>query len=331
LSYHVQQILWWVLQWLALAASILLLFRSFAQKELHLLFLLMAVACFVGSWFWRLHLERGQYYIFVTSLICLDIAALKRSKQSIWTGIPFGIAVALRPINIVLVPLLWLMRERAAAKTALLTAAIVVASSVFVVGWPTWKSWLDTVRLYEFAEVDREYVQKHFGPEFVVPPPVIEGLNFGRSLPYDGFESDILSLIKKDWAIPVSKLLAGAITALACAMMWWMARRRAYITQDAFLLLLVITPVVLDFTRTTRYVYADVAFLPVFALALSAAYDHQLFMIAILLTSILFMPFFEISIWTELLRSLCTVGIVISLLVYLRCRLSISQMATIDL
>jgi hypothetical protein len=149
---------------------------------------------------------------------------------------------------------------------------------------------------------------------------VIEGLKFDRILPYEGVKSDVLSFIKEDWAIPLSRLLAGAITALACAMMWWMVRRQVHIPQDAFLLLLVLTPAVLDFTRTTRYVYADVGFLPVFALALSTAYGYKWFMIAILLTSIPFMSYFEISIRTELLRSLCTVGTLIALLVYLRCR-----------
>jgi hypothetical protein len=322
-SHRTQQILWWVLQWFALAASIYIIFRSFVEKELRLLFLLVAVSCFVGSYFWRLHLERGQYYIFETFLISLAIAALRTKRQPIWTGIPFGIAVALRPINIVLVPLLWLMGERAAAKKALLIAAVIFTSSIFVVGWSAWKSWLATVRLYELAEVDPTYEQIHFGPIRATAPAVIEGLNFTGGIYYEGVRSDILAHINNrivpinsNWAILLNRLTAVGIVGLASAMMWWMARKRPYIPRDAFLMLLVITPVVLDFTRTTRFSYADVAFLPVVALILSVVPRQKLFMVAILFLA-LYMPFVYIPIHIELLRSLYSVSLVLVLLLNL--------------
>jgi hypothetical protein len=70
------------------------------NEELRRVFLLMAALCFVGSWFWRLHVKRGQYYIFLTLLLCLDVAAVRNTAlRTRWLGIPIGIALALRPIS----------------------------------------------------------------------------------------------------------------------------------------------------------------------------------------------------------------------------------------
>ena len=112
-SYRMQHFIWWALQWFAFVASIFVLARSFSDRSDKRIFVFVAIVCFLGSWFWRLHVERGQYYIFVVFAICLDLAALRhRYRRPTWLGIPSGIAIAMKPTCVFLLPSLWFMSER---------------------------------------------------------------------------------------------------------------------------------------------------------------------------------------------------------------------------
>jgi Glycosyltransferase family 87 len=268
LSHRSQQIIWWILQWVAMGGAIAVLFRSFDSMEQSRAFLATAAVCFVGSWFWRLHVERGQYYIFVTLLICLDIAALRKFARPIWLGIPIGVAIALRPPNVILIPLLYAMGERGAAKNAFLAAAVLFSCSLVLVGWSMWDGWLDVVRLWAYMDLDRSFELKHYGPVTDVAPNFIEGLDFSKSLPYYGRRSDIMAVIRQAWAIPLSQAIAIGVFAMSIIVMFWAARRPA-MRRGSLLLILSLTPILLDLTRPARESYADVAYLPVIALALA--------------------------------------------------------------
>jgi len=183
-SYRTQQIIWWGLGWFSLAATIFALLSSDRNQDTRRLFFLVAVICVVGSWFWRLHAERGQYYIFVTMLVCFDIAALRNVRESpSWLGIPSGIAIALRPTNVILAPLLWLIGERRAAISSLITAALISTASLCIVGWSVWKHYFENVNLTAYVEVVPNFQAKYFGPIQAVAPPIIEGLDFSKALP----------------------------------------------------------------------------------------------------------------------------------------------------
>jgi hypothetical protein len=173
--------------------------------------------------------------------------------------------------------------------------------------------------MYERAEVAgwEAYDLKNFGPRTHQAPSVIEDVNFGVRLSYNAIPSDVLFLIGKDWAIPVSMLFAFTIIIGACSTMWWLRHNRPRIPRDAMLMLLPLTPLVLDFFRTTRFLYADVAFLPMWALILPLTCRHKLFVVAFLSMLILYIPFFEVAFPLQILRSLLCVGLVVSLLIYL--------------
>jgi hypothetical protein len=252
---------------------------------------------------------------------------LRTSKQPPATGISSGIAVTLRPINIVVIPLLWLMGQRAAAIKAMLSAALFFGLTLPFAGWSCWKNWLDTVRLYEIAEADPAYDDpvfgpivwgvgsQRFGPTYGRPPPIIEGADFGPVLEYAAHPSDVIFLLRNDWAIPLSRALAVGFAALAFAMMWWMAQK-PLVSRDILLMLLALTPAVLDFMRTTRFIYADVTFLPVFALLVSVVPRNFYFVVATACTVILYAVFFEIPFQIELARSILLFALVVALLLY---------------
>jgi hypothetical protein len=313
LGHRTQQLLWWGLQWAALLAAILILFRSYDCAELRRAFLLVAVLCFVGSWFWRLHVERGQYYVFLALLLCLDVAALRNAAlRTRWLGVPIGLAVALRPTNGVLVPLLWLMGERAAAVKAAVTAALVLAGSVAWVGPGPWQHLVENVRLAAFYEMDPEFEARHFGPVVNRAPAVIEGLDFSRELPYRGGGSTIQSLIKRPWAVPLSRMATVMVVLAGMAMMWWMARQ-AHLPRDALLLLLTMMPVLVELTGTLRNTYTDVAFLPVIAVLIPLIGRSAALVALSTVTLLLFLGPLE-SKWVSHFRHLLVVLLVLATL-----------------
>lgn len=315
LAYRSQQIIWWFLQWISISATILVLYKSFAEKAERRLFLLVVVLCVVGSWFWRLHVERGQYYIFPTMLFCFDAAALRWSRsRPAWLGIPSGIAIALRPTNVILVPLFWFMNERRAAVVAAGVGALILLTSLFVVGWPVWKHYFQTVSDYAYVEIDPTFEEQHFGPVAAVAPDVVEGMDLKKSLPHKSGGSTIGALFETPWAIPLSRVVAVLLFVLGSAAMWWM-RRQQRMPRDALLLFLSIMLVFIDFARPMRITYADVAFLPVIAFLLPLIPRRGLLLAIAIVSFVCYLGPLE-SKWVVHLRHLFSVTLVSAVLGY---------------
>jgi Glycosyltransferase family 87 len=268
-SYKTQHLIWWFLQWLAMLGSIFILARSFSDRFDQKIFLTIAIVCFVGSWFWRLHVERGQYYIFVVLAICLDLAALRHnSRRPVWLGIPSGIAVAIKPTCVLLLPSLWFLGERRAALTGSLMAALGVAASLYPSGPTVWLSFLSGVNGWAQAEIDPTYESRHFGPVLAVAPDVIEGMDFRRALglghDYRIVPNPLTWFFKADWGVHFSQVAMLVLCTCGPIAVWWL-RRRSAASQDTLLLLITLLLVLVDFVRPQRYTYVDVNFLPLTA------------------------------------------------------------------
>jgi len=274
LPYRTQQAIWWALQWAALAACIAVLARGFAGGAQRRVFVCVAVACFAGSWFWRLHVERGQYYVFSTLLLCLDLAALRSAGgRPWWLGIPSGVAAAIKPTNAVVLPMLWLFGERRAALACGAAAASLVAASVYAGGPDVWPSFLAAVGDYGEFELDPGFEGRRFGPVQAVAPGVIEGADFREALPMgrDGhaiIPSTPVSWLGTRWASWASRV-ALAVLVVAGPLGVFALRRNRADPRDAALLWMAFVLAAVDFLRPLRWAYVDVAFLPVAAFALA--------------------------------------------------------------
>jgi hypothetical protein len=277
LPYRTQHLIWWALQWLALAAAIAALARSFSDGFERNVFILIAIVCFAGSWFWRLHVERGQYYIFFVLLVCLDLAALRdHHRRPGWLGIPSGIAVALKPTALLLLPALWVMGERRAALAGCFAAAAVFAVSLYPSGPKVWSSFLSVVDHYAQLEIDPAFESSHFGPVTAVAPDIIEGMNFakgkelgvGRSWGHRIVPSTLTSFFRARWAIYLNEVAMVSLTVFGPIAVWWL-KWRCKVDRERVLLLVALLLAIVDFARPTRWNYVDVVFLPVTAFLVS--------------------------------------------------------------
>ena len=97
LSYPVQRKLWALLEWSAFFASVWLLSSLIHDSAARVWFWIVAAGLFGGSAFWRLHVERGQYYVFVVFLLSLGYFLQRKlhHRGDMAAGILNGIAIVL--------------------------------------------------------------------------------------------------------------------------------------------------------------------------------------------------------------------------------------------
>ncbi len=262
------------LEWAALIASITILVHTLQSRADRLLLANLAILFFVCGSFWRLHVERGQFYVWVTLLISLGI--LLELRPACWrtcSGIPFGLAVILRPSFVVMLPILWLARRRHTAAVAVATTVTSIAITTFTFGADVWISYCASMKEYGKARADESYELRKYGPAKSLPE-VAEGVNFGRMM--DGHTEDVtitnaLNVLAKHTNFDLSAHAAAASKVMAFVSFFLIAltcyrAEEKQIGLRSGLALAVAAALNLEFCVPIRHGYTDVMYLPMLAL-----------------------------------------------------------------
>ncbi|HEV2765746.1 MAG TPA: glycosyltransferase family 87 protein [Pyrinomonadaceae bacterium] len=278
LPYRWQRAAWFVLEWAALLLSVALLARMAGSRRNRLAFLALALTLFVASSFWRLHVERGQYYVFVLLFLSLGAYLHARRPQKTWlAGVCFGLAAVLRvPFVLMLAPL-WVLGFRRASAAMLVTFACVVVWATLLVGVGAWKDFSALVGEWGRVVQDAGYAERQYGPAREVPGAA-EGVELSGMLrvPFANttfaarFEGDKRHLPAPLDALDTQKVSRALAALVACAglALAWAARRRRRVAPRhavAFSVALVLT---VEFFLPFKFDYADILLL--FPLALCA-------------------------------------------------------------
>jgi hypothetical protein len=283
LPYGAQRWLWFWLEWAGLLASIALLARLVGRQR-RLLFVILALLFFAASSFWRLHVERGQYYVFV--LLALGASAfLTVARRNIgwWPGILIGLAVALRPTTLVIPVLLFAVGRFRLALSAAATAAVCVLATLPLGGIGVWHSYVELIDARGQLFTDFHYMDSHFGPAKAVPGTV-EGTELQRSLPDNSSNTTLHAVYRMmvgDAAAKgiqfdintVAKLCQLGI--LAAGLVWMMAVRRRSTARLAFALAVMVT-LLAEFFVPSRVGYADITYLLPLALLMRRLFPQTM-------------------------------------------------------
>ena len=151
LPYIDQRIIWFALQWGLLLLNLAILANLANSQVKSKLILILGLFFFSGSYFWRFHVERGQFYIvYVFLLTCAYWLAQKQFKHSyVLSGFLIGITVSLRlPVIVMLIPMLIYKQWK------ILSGAIVgilsgLLFSFTFAGISTWKSYFSAMKVWE--------------------------------------------------------------------------------------------------------------------------------------------------------------------------------------
>ena len=267
LKYSTQRVVWAILEWCAFFASVLALSACIKSRDARCWFFVAAVGLFGSSFFWRLHVERGQYYIFVVLLTSIGMLLLLKTQHAIVVGIFWGCAICLRPtVGLLVVP--WLMSsQRRTAITAIATAfVLVLAATTF--GQPQY--WLDFLKLsqaWEQSVLGAELPNTTFeaaisGPTDDYKTAMLD--SFAANLTFDSLALSVQTMLN----VPVDpKIIARAgkvLWLLVIATIWilqWKRKRGQAVQVHDQLLVGSCLMLVTDYFLPIRIEYADVLFL----------------------------------------------------------------------
>jgi len=271
MPYKAQRLAWIVLEWLALLASVALLARIIRRPDQRLLFVTVAILFFAGGNFWRLHVERGQYYVFVVLLWSVALyRCMNKKTDGILAGLLIGLAASLRPTGLVALAPLWMLGLRRTALAMLLGVGLAVAATMPLSGIRGWQDYVRMVELLGQQTAHPGALDAFGGGPTPPPPPVIEGCTNLRN-PMTTETANValpavLARLGEKWPAFTSAI-AGVANKIACAAMlavfgvaMLVTRRRGY--GPRYVMAISIAMVLaIDYFVPIRCGYADVLFL----------------------------------------------------------------------
>lgn len=258
-------------EWTALIASLALLARSLSEQRYRAIFLVGATLFVIATDVWRLHVERGQIYVF--QLLALSVAiycSRVGAVDSLAAGAALGVLGLMRPNLLVMAPGLLLMRQWRAFGSLTGTVGIGLTIAFLMLPTSSWPSYLD---------VGEQYYRVLQNPDAVSdrPRPVehgrAEGVDFDRAL--NNVESSSFAVawqtMRQHADLPAihlaltSKILMAGLAGLLLII--------AGIGRASFAAMIVLA-MDTDFFLPHRFGYVDVMLLAPVAMVMPALLKH---------------------------------------------------------
>jgi hypothetical protein len=212
MSWSTQRVVYFCADWIAILLCFAILSRVFPTHASTPALWAAFVLVFIAAPGFRLHLERGQYYIELALLAALASACLLRKCDSWFHVLPLALLVLLRPTYAICVVGLLVSRRFRHATYAICLCVLLVVAMLPLTGASDWKNYFSEIRTNEHELIEAAYGSV---PQQVSATTghVIEGVDFSKSLSYPGYLADrtLLGLARGS----VSPLLAHLIHRIA--------------------------------------------------------------------------------------------------------------------
>lgn len=312
--YNVLRPAWWLAEWLVLIATGLTGVFWLRKSPMAAGLFALAMVSVAVSHFWRLHVERGQYYVFLALLLMIDAALLLGQARSRLSGVFTGIAAAMRPTLLIAVPMLWFMGKRRAAITSLLTTSLIVLGLALATDGRHWKDYFVNASAWELSFLDRPAFEEKYGPITDKAPIEFEGVRVKEGLPsyttnltFVGLAT--LGILPASVASLLGKIYIVILFVMALLFIRLVQRNRA--PPEIPILILLTTLAAIDFGIPVRFSYNDIIFVPVILIMcrLVRTDGKLLIFIGVLSFSVLSLPFLSLTV-VSVIRPLLMVMIV---------------------
>ncbi|GJD17800.1 hypothetical protein RIVM261_027560 [Rivularia sp. IAM M-261] len=177
LPYFPQRIIWFVIQWFCLIASVFIFIKN-NLHDLRTKLVLISILIFIcGSTIWRVHVDVGQFYIILVFLLALayQFFSSKIKYGNALGGFCIGLAACFRfPLIIMVLPMIIFKKVKMLTAT-LLSFFLCLVVSVLFTGLPAWQNYFSAMATngklnIESLEIDKVDVKKIF-------PQIVEGMN----------------------------------------------------------------------------------------------------------------------------------------------------------
>ncbi|MCK5050856.1 MAG: DUF2029 domain-containing protein [Candidatus Cloacimonetes bacterium] len=149
IPYKTQQILWAFIQWLLLLLSIILLSNTTYSIIKKKIIWIMGLLIIASSFFWRLHIDKGQIYILFVFLIILSYWLVKKKDNYILSGFILGLTASFRP-PVILMGIPFLINKKwKFIFSGLAGILISFVSSLVIAPLSIWKSYFNSMEFHE--------------------------------------------------------------------------------------------------------------------------------------------------------------------------------------
>lgn len=258
LPYRTERWIWFTFQWAALIASLALLGQTF--KNNRTLIWALGLLSIAGSQFFRLHIERGQIYIWYVLLFSAAVYLYKRAEEKSFTSaLILGYLISLRPpFLFALIPFVLAKKFKFVSLTATGMLASVLVTGIFF-PFALWKSYYASTSFQGAMRANPETNFASLGID------VAEGMNIVQFLNVPGEDSSlqrIVHAVTNAWlgsgALAAALLMTIAILAL---MLYWRDPKTIADANDLFLVGVAMTMLAELFIPAPRWPYADVIWL----------------------------------------------------------------------
>jgi len=270
-DYGWQRSFWFGTEWLAGLAAVFAAMRLATGRAAKVWLVGIAAFGFIGNWLFRLHVERGQYYVFLALLVALALTRIRERRDGLGTALILGVVAAARPTFGLIPLLLFFAGKRRLAITAMAICLAVAVLTVSIVGVTGWMGYFSVVR-YD-TEIGGAGLERDFGPMITVPQ-MAEGFDLRSCLTsrtgdvsFRALYGDLVDARFWHYLGPLSKTLAALSVVAGAAIADW-GRRRALSLRFSLALILVATFTVDFFLAPERHSYCDVMLLSLIALLL---------------------------------------------------------------
>ena len=144
------------LEWLAFLSVLCLMTRLIPRNRDRALTFSLILFFTAGAPFWRLHVERGQYYVFTCLLIASSLVAHIKSNRPFLSGLLLGLTVVIRP-TVAFLALPFALQRRWRMLTGIACACLFMGgASLAVFGVEGWRQFIWISEKYEIASTDFE-------------------------------------------------------------------------------------------------------------------------------------------------------------------------------
>jgi hypothetical protein len=291
LSWSTQRIVYFCADWIAILLCYLILSRVFPKNASATALWVGFVLLFVAAPGFRMHLERGQYYVELALLTAAASACLLRKSESWFHALPLAILVLLRPTYAVCIVGLLILRRIRHASYASCLCLFLFAAMLPLTGLTDWRYYFTEISTNESELLDAAY-RPALQPVSVTTGQVIEGTDFSKSLNYPGYLADrtLLGLARSSVSPSLARLIHQIAPSeiefrwldssglfLSClfdlaGFYCFSQNRREGLIPIAFLFL---APLNLELFAPQRFAYCDVTILAPLLLILAATLERR--------------------------------------------------------
>ena len=284
LAFETQRSIYFWLDWVFAAGALYLLIRFLSLDRQRMYLCWIAYASFVlCSYAFRIHLERGQYYVLLLLLTCYVAASLKNNWTSWMSCLPAALLMVLRPTYglILIFAVICMGSKKWVFRIFTLTAALFLVT-LPLVGLHGWTEFAHVAAL-RGAEHIADIMTTACGRSLPAiasngtgnGPFVFEHIDFSNSLPHPAINGTFIGLVYwvsdninkahrlpatacglAKWASTVNSLFALVVLA-GGTWVAWLARKRT-VSRNVLIAGAMLWPMLFEIFGPERYLYTAV-------------------------------------------------------------------------